>query len=122
MAQASEQGLTLGEHQWQKRLLLIFAPSEKSPSYEEQQELLDGGEASFADRDVLVGRLLDKGRSRLGDRALTAEEVVELRRRFNLEEGCFRILLVGLDGTEKWRDDTPVKPEAILRHVDEMSS
>lgn len=111
---------SLGEYEGEKRLLLIFAPSKKSPSYEEQTDLLEGEEDRFAERDLLLGRILDQGRSSLADRSLSPEEVAALRTRFGLEGSTFRIVLVGKDGTVKRRDDAPLKPEAIYRAMDDL--
>lgn len=110
---------SLGEYEGEKRLLLIFAPSKKSPSYEEQTDLLQGEEDRFEKRDLLLGDILDQGRSSVADRSLSAEEAAALRTRLGLEGGTFCVVLVGKDGTVIRRDDTPLKPEAIYRALDD---
>ena len=111
---------SLDSYQWQSRLLLVFAPSVRSPAYEKQMQLLEGEAEGFAARDLLLFRVLLEGPSYVGDEPLPEGAGAALRRRFDLDDDDFAILLVGKDGTEKRRDDAPLQVEAVYRTIDAM--
>ncbi len=110
----------LSPYRWKHRLLLIFAADTMHPAYETQVALLEGEEAALAERDVLTAHLFADGGSRLGDRRLTHDEAEAIRQRFGVAPGQFAVILVGKDGTEKRRDDAPVKPEVLYADIDAM--
>ena len=117
---SSKTSLSLDRYQWKNRLLLVFAPSVKSPPYETQMQLFDPEEAGFNDRDLVLFRVLDEGESYAGDESLSRADADRLRERFEIAPGDFSVILVGKDGGEKRRDDTPVKTSAIFDEIDAM--
>lgn len=102
------------------RLLLVCAPSERDPAWEEQRRLLDEEGAAFEERDLLLGLLLEEGTSLLDGHQLPEEAVAEIRSRFDLPPKRFCLLLIGKDGTEKLREDTPIKPDYLYEVIDAM--
>ena len=117
---AADGPFSLDPYRWQNRILLVFAPSAKSPDYEAQMRLFEGEEAGFEDRDLVTIRVLDEGESRVGDRRLPEAAADQLRERFDVGADQFRVVLVGKDGTEKRRDGAPVKTSAIFEEIDAM--
>ena len=117
---SSETSFSLDRYQWENRLLLVFAPSVKSPPYQTQIQLFDPEEAGFSDRDLILFRVLDEGESYAGDESLSSADADRLRERFEIAPGDFSVILVGKDGGEKRRDDTPVKTSAIFDEIDAM--
>ena len=108
----------LANYQEKNWLLLLFAPSVKSPAYEEQLEVLEGEKQEVEERGLLLGHVLEEGKSRLAGQALSEADVAGLRERFDVGAEDFQVLLVGTDGAEKHRDDAPVKPSAIFKKID----
>ena len=112
--------LDLDQYQWKNRLLLVFAPSVKSPPYENQMRLLEGATPELKDRDLRVLHLLLDGESRIDDESLPPGSAQQLRARFDVGDEAFAVILIGKDGTEKRRDDAPVQPEALFKQIDAM--
>ena len=117
---SSETSFSLDRYQWENRLLLVFAPSEKSPPYETQMQLFDPETDGFDDRDLILFRVLDEGESYVGDERLSTAAADRLRERFEIAPDDFRVILVGKDGGEKRRDTAPVKTSAIFDEIDAM--
>ena len=111
---------SLDAYKWNNRLLLVFAPNEDSPTYQQQMQRFQGKQADLSERDLLVFELLAQGTSRVNGQSITPEEAAQVRQRFNVGSQDFRVILVGKDGTAKRRDRTPVSPEVIFKEIDAM--
>lgn len=98
------------------RRLLIFTPSTSSETYTEQHRLLRNHQPGFEERDletVLV--------SETGDGFnITPDEAAELRGEYDVEAGRFTVVLVGKDGTEKFRSGDPVSANELFERIDAM--
>ena len=111
----------LEDYQWENRLVLLFAPSTKSPAYEQQMRLFEvADQAELADRDLLVVHLLSQGQSRADNQPVRAQDAQTLRTRFDVASDAFAALLIGKDGTEKRRGVAPVQPHALFEQIDAM--
>ncbi len=111
--------MDLSFYKWKNRLLLLFAPSASDEKYEEQIRLLEGLEAEFEDRDLLLGKFLEVETGEL-DGAIPPEDAAKQRDAFSVEPDGFVVLLIGKDGTEKFRTGEPVPAEEIFRRIDAM--
>lgn len=111
---------SLDAYKWNNRLLLVFAPNEDSPAYQQQMRRLQGQQADLSERDLLVFELLAQGTSRVNGQSITPEEAAQVRKRFKVSSQEFGVILVGKDGTAKRRDRTPVSPEVIFKEIDAM--
>lgn len=109
--------MDLSSYKWKNRLLLVFAPS-TSGECEDQLRRLEGLERDFEERDLLLGKLLERDDGELDGTTVPSEEMVKLREGFTVEG--FAVILVGKDGTEKFRSEEPVAPEEIFRRIDAM--
>jgi hypothetical protein len=116
----------LSEHEWEHRLLFVFAPSEASPALDEQWAVWRGDPHGFAERKLRIYTVVgaDRGTRRaVPDGPVTplrAASAAALRERFGVARDSFAVVLVGLDGTEKRRDRTPVLRDAIFSTIDAM--
>ncbi len=116
----------LEEHQWEHRLLFVFAPSDTSDALAQQASAFEGHDAGFRDRDLLLLTVTrpDQGRHRTvpgaDSRPLTEGAARRLRTRFDVAPDAFRVVLVGKDGTEKRRDAEPVTARSIFDAIDAM--
>ena len=109
---------SLDDYQEKNRLLLVFAPSTRSPAYEKQMTLFETATEELAERDLLFVYVLLEGQSRAGDEPISDDDAARLRQQFGVGEAQFRLILVGKDGAEKRRDEAPVQPEAIFQEID----
>jgi hypothetical protein len=111
--------LNLQSYQWKNRLLLVSAPSENTPEYQQQMQLFSDQTAAFADRDLLLIELFSNGTSRINGNTINSEDVSQVKQQFDIGNE-FSIILVGKDGTAKRRETTPVEPTAIFQQIDAM--
>ena len=113
-------------HQWEHRLLLVFAPTDSNAMRAVQETAFEGHDSGFRERDLLV--LTVMGQSRGTQRAvpgadpqpLTAAAARRLRDRFDVPDDAFRVVLVGKDGTEKRREAEPVPARSVFDTIDAM--
>lgn len=111
--------MDLSPYKWKNRLLLVFASPASEEEYAEQLRLLEDLEPEFEERDLLLGKFPEHEAGKLGRTTVTSKESSSLRGRFNLDEE-FATILVGKDGTEKYRTGEPVAAEEIFRRIDAM--
>lgn len=110
------------------RPLLIFASSDNSPQLAEQIRLLAAGAIELRERQVFVvlvleevGKHSDAGSSKAHEFvSLKLKEATAVRRRFRADAGEFTALLVGKDGSEKFRTTAPVTIEKLDAVIDAM--
>lgn len=102
------------------RLLLVLAPAVQSPAYEAQMEQFAGTEDACEARDLLVGRVLFEGESRVDEQVLTAAQATALRSYFGVDDDAFMAVLIGKDGTVKETYEAPVAADAVFEAIDAM--
>tara|TARA_B100001750_G_scaffold245408_1_gene264967 strand:+ start:288 stop:659 length:372 start_codon:yes stop_codon:yes gene_type:complete len=101
----------LDPYRWEKRVILIHAPSEDSVDYRKQYSLLQGYGDALMQRDIAFVTFL-------GDRTSDVQE--EWENAFHLNRRDYGVVLIGKDGTEKKRWDHPVAAEDIFKIIDAM--
>lgn len=101
-------------------VLLIFAPSDRSPAYENQVRLLEQEE--IVERSgAQVAHIFCDGDSYLNGEKIDPASVEQLRAEYGAGDDDFLIVLIGRDGEEKRRDDAPLQPAVILERISEAS-
>ena len=101
-------------------VILIFAPSETSPAYENQARLLH--EEKIAERGgAHVAHIFCDGDSYLNQEKLDQSSADQLRADFEVGDDDFLIVLIGHDGVEKRRDDAPLQPAVILERISDAT-
>ncbi len=111
--------MDLSTYKWRNRLLLIFASSASDEDHS-QIRLLEGSEAGFEDRALLLANIFESEAGELEDGAASTEEASGLRETFGIPEGQFAVILVGKDGGEKYRSSAPVSLRDIFDRIDAM--
>ena len=76
--------------------------------FDEQRRLLGGHGSGFEERDLLTTIFPEDDSS------------TEARARCGIEPGSFAVVLVGRDGTEKFRSGAPVKAQELFEKIDAM--
>ena len=112
--------LAFDPSEWRGRnaLLLVFAPSPKSPAYEQQIDLVQGAEAGFRARDLVLVQILLEGESYVNDQRMEQSSARRLREQFGVEDESFCVVLLDRDGDERRKTDTPLKAEALFAVLD----
>jgi hypothetical protein len=124
-----ESRATLSSLRHDYRPLLVFAASDNS-NFREQMHLLAERTREMQERQILLVPILrhdDQG-GKTWENALPERNVVWLepsegssaRRRFHVEKDDFRVILIGKDGGEKLRSQTPVTMERLMKLIDSM--
>ena len=112
--------IDLNTYQWKNRLLLLFASSEEDQAYLTLKKEIDRQAMEVKDRDLLVFYVLERGESRLDKERLTPDQALFLKKRLSVPPGRFTIILIGKDGGEKIRQESPVDLKEIFATIDAM--
>ncbi len=75
---------SLDTYKWKNRLLLVFAPSEKSAAYKRQMQLLVEQKAGLEDRDLRVVQLFAESTSYLDSQLIDEATAAQFRSQFNV--------------------------------------
>ena len=99
------------------RLLLVFGPADGSGAFDLQMSRARDADCGIRERAMKIVPLT-------GDRPTTidGQRVFpgSLRQSFGVAEGAFAAILIGKDGTEKFRADQPVRMAEIFDRIDAM--
>ena len=105
---ARAQATELSDYLWQARPLLVFAPTDSDPRFVETMGRIESSRCEFADRDMVLGRIVAEGTSTLGGQAIGAGQAQRLRSQFGVGANGFAVVLIGKDGGQKLRvNDVP---------------
>jgi hypothetical protein len=102
----------LNTYTWQKRVLLVIAPSANDEQIQKQQDILQKQKAGLQDRDLEI-IYLPMNTAKQGDQDF-------LMRKFNMKPNEFYAILIGKDGTEKLRSAIPLEAEKLFGTIDAM--
>ena len=109
----------MAELAWQKRVLLLFAPSPQDAGLQRQDEILDAVEEGLDERDMAVVRIFADERVTLNDRR-HSQSGASFHRKFAVDAGEFRVILVGKDGSVKLDRNAVVSDDELFRLIDSM--
>lgn len=110
----------LGVYRWDRRPLLLFAPTDSDPRLVETLSRIEASRCDFVARDMVVGMVVTQGNSTLDGRVITADESQRLMNQYAIGRNAFIALLIGKDGGEKLRvNEVPDLP-AIYALIDGM--
>ena len=117
-AQASAEELS--DYLWQGRPLLVFAPKASDARLVETMRRIDASRCDFADRDMVLGRILSEGPSTLGGDVVDTNQTQRIRSEFGIAPDGFSVVLIGKDGGEKLRVNDIPELQAIYAVIDGM--
>ena len=103
---------TLRASRWQKRILLVAAPTATQADFQRQKALLAANQAQLADRDMLVLDVLYD--------QLPAADRQFLAQKIGLPPAGFVVVLIGKDGGVKAKSTHPMAPATLFATVDGM--
>lgn len=104
----------------QKRVVLVFAATAADARWQRQQELLQQAHQEMFARDLVIlgvlGNQVKSSSFKMG--RLPGPET--LRNQYKVKPDEFTVVLVGKDGTEKYRAKEVIKPGTIFHIIDAM--
>jgi Domain of unknown function (DUF4174) len=110
----------LSDYRWERRPLLLFAPTDRDPRLVETLGRIDASRCDFFDRDMVIGVVVAEGQSTLDGQVINAGESQRLVEQYAIGENTFSALLIGKDGGEKLRVNEVPDLQAIYALIDGM--
>jgi IS4 transposase len=110
----------LGDYLWERRPLLVFAPTNQDPRLTQTLSRIEATQCEFADRQMVLGVVVADGPSTLDGQAITAEEAQRLADRYAVDPNAFAAVLIGKDGGEKYRVDQVPELGLVYTVIDGM--
>lgn len=107
-----QSGPSLASLKYNRRALLVFAPSDQDRSFQQQRDILTAHTQEMQDLDlVALPMITTTGQD---------QQQTELRHRFHVLPEQFVVILVGKDGGEKLRRHSPLTAEQLEQTIDAM--
>ncbi len=69
---------------------------------------------------MIIGVILEQDQSRLGDQLISPSEASTLRQRYSIDRDQFAAILIGKDGSEKYRRHDVPELDGIFALIDGM--
>lgn len=110
----------LGDYRWERRPLLVFAPTDSDPRLVEALGRIEASRCDFVSRAMVLGLVVTEGTSTLDGQVMNVDESQRLRDRYSIGENAFSVLLIGKDGGEKLRVNEVPDLSAIYDLIDGM--
>lgn len=110
----------LGDYRWERRPLLLFAPSNSDPGLVETLSRIEATRCDFLARDMVLGVVVAEGASTLDGQVIDREESQQLVKHYAIDEQAFTTVLIGKDGGEKLRVNDVPDVRAIYAVIDGM--
>ncbi|TGE10324.1 DUF4174 domain-containing protein [Hymenobacter fodinae] len=114
LAQPSAQPLAswLPKQRWQKRVVLLCAPTASEPELRAQQQQFAAAEAGMQERDIVVREVLFD--------QLSAADKQYVTQKLRVNTTGFTLVLLGKDGGVKRRETQPITPKSLFQTIDVM--
>lgn len=110
----------LGDYRWERRPLLLFAPTNSDPRLVETLSRIDADRCDVLDRDMVVGVVVGEGTSTLDGQVIDTQQTQQLMSRYGVGDTNFTVVLIGKDGGEKWRIDDVPSLRTVFAVIDGM--
>ncbi|WP_374158402.1 DUF4174 domain-containing protein [Mycobacterium sp. G7A2] len=110
----------LGDYRWERRPLLLFAPTNSDPRLVETLSRIDADRCDVLDRDMVVGVVVGGGTSTLNGQVIDTQQAQQLMGRYGVGDTDFTVVLIGKDGGEKWRVNDVPRLRTVFAVIDGM--
>ena len=110
----------LGDYRWERRPLLLFAPTNSDPRLVETLSRIDADRCDVLDRDMVVGVVVGEGTSTLDGQVIDSEQAQQLTGRYGVGDTDFTVVLIGKDGGGKWRVNDVPSLQTVFAVIDGM--
>lgn len=110
----------LGDYLWERRPLLVFAPTNDDPRLVDTLSRIQATRCEFVDREMVLGVVVAQGTSTLDGHLMSADEALGLANRYAVDASAFTAVLIGKDGGEKLRVNRVPELSTIYAVVDGM--
>ncbi len=112
---------TLQAYRNRNRVLLVFARGREDARYQRQFSLLKTQTAGLNERELTLIYALGDGKGQsIGTHIEGSGDAPDLRRRFAVTPGQFKVVLIGKDGHTAYTSDHPISSEQLFGLIDAM--
>jgi hypothetical protein len=112
--------LELSEFRWENRILLIFSTNEDSSQLMDQEEALLRDKAGLDERDLLIFEITRDQDIRELIHQNKYRSSADLWQSFKIIKSDFTVILIGKDGTEKFRSTSAITSKELYAVIDAM--
>lgn len=117
---ATARAAELGDYRWERRPLLVFAPTDGDPRLVETLSRIETSHCDFSGRDMVLGLVVTEGNSTLDGQAINVDESRKLFNQYRIGDNAFGVVLIGKDGGEKLRVDEVPDLRTVYAVIDGM--
>jgi Domain of unknown function (DUF4174) len=110
----------LSDFLWERRPLVVFAPTDSDPRLVETLTRIEASRCDFVSRDMVLGLVVTEGTSTLDGQTIDADESQRLMNQYAVGAEAFSAVLIGKDGGEKLRLDEVPDLQTIYAVIDGM--
>lgn len=110
----------LSDYRWERRPLLLFAPTDSDPRLIETLGRIEASRCDFVSRDMVLGLVVTEGDSTLDGQVISPDQSQGWVKQYAIGENAFSVLLIGKDGGEKLRVNEVPDLQAIYAVIDGM--
>ncbi|OUJ74226.1 DUF4174 domain-containing protein [Hymenobacter crusticola] len=103
---------TLRASRWQKRIVLLYAPTSDNAEFKQQKSLLAQEQGATRSRDIQVLELVAT--------QLSAADKQYLQQQVKVDPAQFAVLLIGKDGGVKLRQKEALTTQELFGTIDKM--
>ena len=104
---------TVAQMKWERRVLIVSAPTAEDPTLAEQRSVLAAWKTNASARDLTIVEIV-------GDTVRGASDPATALRRKHHLPATFTAILIGKDGNEKLRSAKPFPAAALEATIDAM--
>lgn len=110
----------LSSHQWEDRLILILTENTANETYQQQLDELYSDQQGLEDRKLVIYTVLPNQFKRDEETDQGWIKSGELHSNYKESDDSFEILLIGLDGGVKLRQDQFLSNRKLFDRIDQM--
>ncbi len=111
---------SLGQYQWNNRLLILSAPDVENDSFQKQLEILNSDLHGLSERKLVVFERTPYTLSMSGDESEETGSLKKWYERLDIDKSEFSVVLIGLDGGEKHKQSVPMELNRLYGIIDKM--
>lgn len=118
--EAADVGKIMDGYLWEKRVLLIFAPTSDDPRLEAMRTQLRDAEEGLADRDMVIWTIAHQAAVQVDGESKAHLSTPPFYAYFEVAPDTFQVLLLGKDGEEKLRRNAVLPVAELFATIDAM--
>ena len=111
-------GQNMDKHQWENRVLLVFADDKNSEELKEQIQVFESNIKELKERKLVVYQILPTLFNFNFDESW--QTTSKYYRKFNADKTKFKVILIGLDGGIKLEQKQVLSKEKLFSLIDGM--